>query len=457
MTSRFFKFIVLALLITTTGLGCKGLSAEQQAAIRPVTLTYWTVFNDVEELQALAAQYQQARPHVTVAIRQIRYDEFDDIFTNALADDAGPDIVSIHTHWLHKYEQRLSPMPRSIQVARLQPKGGLSNETEVVVEQRAMPTLADVERNYISTVADDIVVNNQMYGLPIVVDTMALFYNKTLLDRTGIATPPATWESFQEAVRAGTIYATNGDIAQSGVALGRGDNIENAADIFALLLRQNGLSVIQNGVVAFTRGIDQNAQAHPALESLRFYTDYARNDRDVYSWNDEKRSAFEDFIRGRSLFYFGYGFDVSRISSQNPQLSFDVVPLPQLRPERPVNIANYWIESVVKKSSHQDEAWDFIRFITSPTVVERYSAATNQPSPLRSQIENQKADPSLAPFSTYILTAENWYTGKDITTAKAAFTRLFDQQLQPYSDRVDPVERDANLLINTARIIQQTL
>src|SRR5690606_11999145 len=118
--------------LITTGLGCKGLSQEEQASIQPITLTYWTVFNNVEQLRQFATAYKQIRPYVTVDIRQVRYEEFDTLFTNALADDIGPDIVSTHVHWLRAYEPRLDPMPPSVQVSDVTVKGGQFSE-EIVV------------------------------------------------------------------------------------------------------------------------------------------------------------------------------------------------------------------------------------------------------------------------------------------------------------------------------------
>ena len=52
MRKTIVSFLTLTLLIT--GFGCKGLSADQQAAIKPVNLNYWTVYDNVQEIQRLA-------------------------------------------------------------------------------------------------------------------------------------------------------------------------------------------------------------------------------------------------------------------------------------------------------------------------------------------------------------------------------------------------------------------
>src|SRR3989344_7716574 len=146
--SRFFSFFLFCSALVFAGLGCKGLSEEQQQAIRPVTLNYWTVFGNVEELKRLAGEYKAIRPYVTINIRQLRYEEFDTVFVNALADDVGPDIMSVHTRWLRKYENRLAAMPATVKVASITTKGDIQPTTVVTIETNRMPTLDQVKSNY---------------------------------------------------------------------------------------------------------------------------------------------------------------------------------------------------------------------------------------------------------------------------------------------------------------------
>jgi len=53
---KIFSLVILMSFLITTGLGCRGLSQEQQAAIKPVVIEYWTVFNDVEQLRKMATR-----------------------------------------------------------------------------------------------------------------------------------------------------------------------------------------------------------------------------------------------------------------------------------------------------------------------------------------------------------------------------------------------------------------
>jgi multiple sugar transport system substrate-binding protein len=448
--------IILSLLVTA-GLGCKGVSQEQQQSVRPVTLNFWTVFDDVDQLRRMATAYQQLRPYVKINVRQVRYEEFDKLFANALADDVGPDIVSMHSRWLGKYQNRLSPMPNSVTVANIRVEGQFAKETIITSETVAMPSINTIRSQYVGTVVEDVIKDEAVYGLPLSMDTLALYYNKDLLDKSGVPIAPTTWEEFNEAVKSATKFNVAGDIVQSGVAMGTTRNMPNSFDIISLLMMQNGVTMAQNGVVRFADGLQRPSVDSPTLQSLRFYTDYAKPTQDVYSWNNQKGDALQEFIRGTAVFYFGFAFDRDRIKVGAPQMNLNVIPTPQLNEADPVNIANYWVESVVNKSKNQNLAWDFVRFIASQENVGKYVTNTNQPSPFRNQIAQQQQDPEMAPFALQALTARNWYHGNDVDATYEAFNDMVTTYSEPLTeDRGDLLRIQAQAVQRAAQVVQQT-
>ncbi len=451
-----FVLALTLLALISMGFGCKGLSQEQQAAVKPITLNYWTIFDDVNTLKQMADAYRQIRPYVTINIRQVRYEEFDNLFVNALADDVAPDIASIHVRSLKKYLTRLSPMPASVKVSKIEVKGQYSPETIITTEINTMPTVTDLEKRYITTIKDDVKMSDgKIYGLPLAADTLAIYYNKEILDKAGIAEPPKTWEEFKDDVKKITKFNKDGKIVQSAVALGGAGNIDNAPDILALLMMQNGVDVTKDSYVSFADGLNSENTEHPALEVLQFYTSFSRPTKDLYSWNEKMGNALEEFAAGKVAFYFGFAYDRARIVARGPQLPYDVVSVPQL--STPINVANYWVESVVKKSKKQNEAWDFIRFMSQPENIQKYTKATRQPSPLRSQVTEQSKDVALAPFASQILTAKNWYRGRDVDAANGALRSLIRQAQEPLVDPAKEAGRDAQAIIFAASVMQQTM
>ncbi|KKQ27548.1 MAG: hypothetical protein US42_C0008G0059 [Candidatus Magasanikbacteria bacterium GW2011_GWC2_37_14] len=454
------KLITLSLsvlVLLVLGFGCKGLSATEQAAIKPVSLDYWTVYNDVDTLNKFATEFKQKYPYVTINIRQVREDQFASLLTNALADDVAPDIISISNRELRKYQDRLIEMPKSASLSTITVTGKYFKNTVIGSETITLPTALGIKTSFVDTVYNDVVLAGKIFALPLAVDNMAIYYNKDLLDKAGIPEPPKTWDEFMEDVKKITIFNKDGSIIQSGVALGTGNNITRAFDILSLLMMQSGVVMARGQAVTFADGVEQAGVRHPALAALRFYTDFARSDKEVYTWNEKMKGDLQNFISGKSAFYLGFAYDYKRIKNSAPQLNLEIIPMLQLSENKPANVANYWLEGVTKKSRHKNEAWGFLGFITTPEKIKEYTKAARYPTPLRAQINEQKKDPVLSPFVAQTLQAENWYRGKDGAGVEKAFKSLITNYLKPYASEEEATARDINLLKYTSELVQQTM
>ena len=281
------------------------------------------------------------------------------------------------------------------------------------------------------------------------------------MDKAGIAEAPKTWDEFVEAVKRVTKLDKDGKIIQSGTSLGTGKNIDNAFDIVSALMMQNGVTMAgPSGAIGFAGGLEKAGPKHPALQALYFYTDFARPTKEVYSWNETESNAFDAFVRGKTAFYFGFAYDYGRIKTRAPDLNFETMPLLKLNPSTQANVANYWLQSVVKKSKKQNEAWDFIRYLSTADNLKKYSDAVKLPSPLRIHLKAEQNDPVLANFASQLLVAKNWYKGKDIGAAEKGFENMIATILSPADLALTPdkiLERDANAVVRAAQVAAQTL
>lgn len=458
-------FFGLIAFLVTAGFGCQGLSSQQQAAIKPVSLEYWTVFDDVDELQALVDSYKSVRPYITVNIRKLSSGEVYQRLVEALAEDSGPDILSISNRWLGKFQSKLAPMPPSVNdTTVVVTKGTLSTTTNVNSFSRSTVTLDQLDSEFVQTVKKDVVSGSSIYGLPLSLDTMAIYYNKDLLDAAGVAEPPKTWTEFQAAVKKITRFdKTSNQIVQAGTALGTGSNIPGSDDILALLFKQSGLDMVnRNGQVIFNNlasNVSRSANT-PVMSVLNFYTDFANPSRDTYTWNTAMDNALNAFVSGKVAFFFGYSYHNAVIRARAPQLNYRILPLLQLNPDHPVNVANYWIQTVVAKSKHQNEAWGLITYLAHSPATKEYLTKTGRPTALRAYITDQQANPDLAPFVSQVLVADNWYRGHDYEGAVRALNDLVEQWLQPPANATDPNQLNVwrnELLDRAAQRINQTL
>ncbi|MGE5425496.1 MAG: ABC transporter substrate-binding protein [Bacillota bacterium] len=430
MKKRIFLLLLLGAFMLSAGFGCKTVDKETKAAMEPVTLTYWRVIDDTDTFQPIIDAYRVLHPNVTVKYRKLRLEEYETELLNALAEDRGPDILSIHNTWIRKYQSKLAPMPATITMAYPVEKGSIKKE--IVTELRSIksPTPKEIRETFVDAVPNDVVIDNQIYGLPLSVDTLALFYNRDLLNNAGIVQPPAFWnKEFQQNVKKLTKQDASVGIVQSGIALGGSKNIERFSDILSVLMMQNGATMMDGGRVLFNTIPAKNSgnNYNPGLEALRFYIDFANPGKEVYSWNESLANSLELFASGKLAMMFGYSYHLPAIKALSPKLNFSVAKLPQIEGSMvETNFANYWIESVSKKSQNPEAAWDFIIFATKEAQAKQYLEKTKKPTALRSLVTAQLEDDEIGVFASQVLTAKSWYQGKDAKSAEAALAEMID-------------------------------
>lgn len=437
MTKKIIIFLIVASL-SLSGFGCKGLSATQQAAIQPITLDYWRTFDDADSMSEIIAAYKVLHPNITINYRKLLPEEFQQVLLDALAEDRGPDMFSIQNTWVKAYQPKIYPMPVSVKASFQRVTGTIQKQTVVDIVNTPTPTNKQVQDKYIGVVAGDILlsgvnpqtnqVSKMTYGLPLAVDTLALYYNKDLLDQAGIPEPPKTWEDFIKDVKLLTKLNSEGKILQSGASLGLSKNVTRSADILSLLMMQNGAKMTNDGgyptFQLVPQGYTQNIP--PANQALQFYTDFAQPTKEVYSWNKDMPESFDSFVRGQSAFFFGYAYHLPLVRSRAPKLNFNIVPVPQVNNALPTNFASYWVETVAKKTTHPDEAWDFILFATNAKNVVSYLNKTKKPTALRELVASQVEDPDIGVFASEVLTAKSWYKGRDAVLAEKYFLEMID-------------------------------
>jgi multiple sugar transport system substrate-binding protein len=457
MKKRFLALFLLFVFILSSGFGCKTTNKAVQDKMKPVTLSYWRVYDEEDAFIEIINKYKALHPFVNVEYKKFRYEEYEKELLNALAEDRGPDIFSIPSNWLKEYQPKISPLPPQITMVYPVTRGTLKKETIPELRTTKSLTLKDLRDNFVDIVYSDAIIEKdgvqQIYGLPLYVDTLAMFYNPDLLNNAGITEAPKYWnQQFQQAVKKLSKQNNKGNLIQSGVAMGGSDNIERSSDVLALLMMQNGAVMIDGDVTMFHSippGSDK--KYNPGMEALRFYTDFSNPAKEVYCWNSNLGNSLELFAQGSLAMMFGYSYHLPIIKSLAPKLNFAISRMPQIEGNnKQVNYANYWMEVVSNKSSNTDTAWDFLQFATAAEQVESYLNATKKPTALRALVNKQLDDLEMGSFAEQVLTAQSWYHGKDSRAAEKAFRDMIDLAIKGTMD-LDDIINDA------AKKVQQTL
>lgn len=440
------KLIIISLIfvfLITAGFGCRLFQSQEiTEAMKPITLTYWRVWDDQDAFDQIIADYNKIHPNIKIEYRKFRYNEYEKELLDALAEDRGPDIFSLPNTWIGGYQNKIESMPESITLAYPILQGAIKKELITQLRTNKSLTIKELKNNFVDAVYDDVVIKitdektkkteEKIFALPLSVDTLAMFYNKDLLNNAGIAQPPTYWnKKFQQDVKKLTKQNTKGQIIQAGAALGGSANIERAADILSILMMQNGTVMAdENGAVLFNQvpsGYERQ-KYNPGLEALRFYADFANPAKEVYSWNKELDSSLKMFAQNKLALFFGYSYHLPTIRAEAPKLNFAIAKLPQIEGNsQGVNFANYWVETVSKKSKYKNEAWDFIQFASKAEEVESYLNKTKKPTALRSLIDKQAEDLDVGVFAEQVLTAKSWYRGKNANAAEKIFSEMIDE------------------------------
>lgn len=368
----------------------------------PATVEIWSVFDDQDVLGPLVLSFQEQYPNTTLTYQKKSVQDYEDELIRAFAVGKGPDIFMLHNTWLSKHGDLLSPAPADI-----------------------FP-IDDFRKRFVDVVQKDFTYKNNIWGVPLYVDTLALYYNINLFNSAGYIKPPENWEEFGNYAKFLTKKGPTGDIMVSGTAAGSGRNVLRSSDIFSLLVMQNG-GVMSDSKGKVFLGTDKGQAGG---KSLDFYTKFAKKDSEFYGWSPSSQSNSVDvFAQGRAAMAFSYSSELKSLSEKAPRLRYEVAPMPQLKGSvLKKNYANYWGYGVYLNSPDKNASWQFLKFLAEPKNAAIYLAGAQRPASQKSILEEQQKDPKLSVFANQALTADSWLQ-LDNTLIEESLIKMLDQQV----------------------------
>lgn len=422
--------VLLASVTVLTGLGCKDTRSAYS-----VPLSVWGTFDNSGAYDQVFSAYRGINRNISdLQYHKMDLESYKKDLLNGLASGNGPDIFMIHNSWMPEFVDKIVPAP-----------------ADIITEQ-------DFLANFVDVAAEDGIVDRQVYGVPLSVDSLALYYNKDIFNAAGISRPPQTWEEFNKAVRALTIVDAYGNISQSGVALGTAYNVNGAInvnrapDVVTALMMQNGVSMSDRTTGLITLGnteLRSSGGGTPALAALQYYTDFASPSSPNYTWNKLQNYSIDMFFEGHAAMMINYSYHYDTIKAKNAKLNFAVADLPQrttIADGSQKNFANYWLFVVAKNKKPPQaeegvmpitddmrihEAWQLLRAISFPSgdgvtlrnyfaterrvyavdndLTAQYLADSGKPAARRDLIDTQKTDVRLGAFARGNLIAHSWW------------------------------------------------
>jgi ABC-type glycerol-3-phosphate transport system substrate-binding protein len=264
-------------------------------------------------------------------------------------------------------------------------------------------------------------------GVPITVDPLVMYWNRSLFSFAGIAEAPKYWDEVAELAGALSRSDERGTLVQSAAAIGTWGNVRHAKPIFVSIARQLGNRlVVPSEDGAFTSVFsDGSGGTSPATSALRFYTDFADPVKPAYSWNRSLPESREAFISGRSAMYFGRVSEIYEIRNANPNLNFDVASLPSVRDGSPYVESSVIGLSIPRGSQNVEGALQVALALSSPVPEKVLREKLGLPSILRTGNTGAADSPYTVIFRKAAL-ASFAFPDPDPRASDSAFERMIE-------------------------------
>lgn len=366
-----------------------------------IEIVWWSLFDPCDTFKGQIEEFQSKYSNYRVTCKKFTNpNQYKALLIDELAAGEGPDIFTLKNTDFKANYKKISPVPANIMVPD------------------------QFRDTFFAVAADDLIFETdeqpeQIWGVPIYIDTLALYYNKQLFRDNLPSTdkPDTTWEGIKEQVYALTKKDNSIErFAVSGIALGRADNIQRAIDIFSMMLLQHGTQMYNEN---YTEAVFADKQGtfegtgeayYRGVEALNLYTGFALSNYKYYSWNALITSLFPEqkevgaFVKGKTAMIFGYSwlYDEIDLEIQAAEKSgkthialedIGIAEVPQLvDPEKTGTkdaFASYYPLTVSRNSKNPEAAWEFIAFLASPSSLQDYHEKTHKPTPRKDMADEQ--------------------------------------------------------------------
>jgi multiple sugar transport system substrate-binding protein len=341
-------------------------------------LTWWGLWEEAATVQPLIDEYQSQHPGTKITYVRQSPQDYRERLISAIASGSGPDIFTFHNSWVPMFRNDLDSLPASVMNA------------------------ADYAKTFYPIMASDLTSGTGIVGIPLGYDALALYINEDIFSKAG-KVPPTTWDDLRVTALELTVKDDQDIITQSGVALGRTENVDHWPEILALLMLQNG--------------VDLSEPTGEAAEgALVFYTLFSESDG---VWDATLPSSTQAFAAGKLAMYIAPSWRAFEIEQQNPNLKFKTVPVPQLpkdNPQQPdITYATYWAQGVSAKSAGKAASWDLLKFLSTQESLQKLyqneirQRSFGEPYPRPDMANLVSTHPVIGAIVSQAPGAQSWY------------------------------------------------
>lgn len=353
---------------------------------------------------------------------------FESDFVEALASGNSPDLVIFPHDLLFKQKNKLLLVPFSVYSERTF-KDTFAQGGEVFLGQGGF------------------------YGFPYYIDPLVMYFNRSMLSSKGVARPPQFWDEFLTLAPKFNEKTDAGSIKRTIVALGETVNVANFKDVLSALMLQAGTPItsidVDKKLTSFlsfrTSGGDSPVEA-----SLRFYTEFSNPAKSTFSWNKSLLNSRDAFVAENLATYFGYAGELQGLRARNPNLNFDVAPLPQIRNGGSrLTFGHMYALVIPKNAKNAQAALTVAQVLTGEAAMTEYAKQFVMPPARRSLLASPISDPYVSVFYNGAIMARAWVDpSRDETSS--VFAEMIDAIISGkdrLGDAIDRADREFQAII----------
>lgn len=419
LTSIFVLFIIIGVILFATYKG-----SSSQTALPSITI--WGTFPESLFTKYISKLNISRAEALSVDYVEISESNFDKAFIEALARGLGPDAVLVSQDMLHKHEDKVIPIPFS------------------VLSQR------DFQNTYIEQ-AELYLKSDGVLALPFLLDPLVMYWNRDTFTNAGVAVFPKFWDEFSGIGQKINQKDANSNVRKSVLSLGEFNNISHAREILGTLFLQAGNPVTYRETdsqsMASALGNRGYVGTASSLPALNFFTKFSDPRNADYSWNRSLPNSKSFFLSGNLATYIGFASELTDIRQKNPNIDFDVAPLPQARGgKNRATFGSLYGFSIVRSSKDANAAYSVLSQLLMPTALTELVAMSYLPPVRRDMIASGSTDPYLSIFYDSALISKGWLDTdkveserifRDIVESVSSGRKDATQALQEGSDEFD--------------------
>ncbi len=325
----------------------------------------------------------------SIGIRYVFKDEkdFNQDFVEALASGVGPDVVILAQDAILRHRSKLLLIPFE-SFGERQFKDTFIEEGEIFLEP------------------------DGFIAFPFLIDPLVMYWNRDIFSSASLPQPPEYWDEFYNLSRDLTRKDGSLNITRATIALGEYENINNAKEIISTLIFQAGNpSIIERRGNSFVATLNDSygATVNPTHSAVNFFTEFSNPTKAHYSWNRSLPYSQTMFLSGDLAVYLGFASEAKALRLKNPNLNFDVAPLPQSRVEsRKITFGRIQGFAVTRGTKNINAAFKLISSISTPQAVKNFSTATELPPVRRDLLGAGSTDAFQSVFYKSAIWSKGW-------------------------------------------------